>query len=89
MDLACGLGRHALWLASRSWQVSVIDVSDVAIGKHISSRKTWRLAYVGDNSTSSERPKATRDTRKVITMNPIMRRIGMPAIARRGRAKNG
>jgi len=45
--------------------------------------------YVGDNSTSSERPKATRDTRKVMTMNPIMRRIGMPAIARRGRAKNG
>jgi SAM-dependent methyltransferase len=33
LDLACGLGRHALWLASRSWQVSVIDVSDVAIGK--------------------------------------------------------
>ena len=33
LDLACGLGRHALWLASRSWQVSVIDISDVAIGK--------------------------------------------------------
>jgi SAM-dependent methyltransferase len=33
LDLACGLGRHALWLASRSWQVSVIDVSDVAIGR--------------------------------------------------------
>jgi SAM-dependent methyltransferase len=33
LDLACGLGRHALWLASRSWQVSVIDVSDVAIEK--------------------------------------------------------
>jgi len=33
LDLACGLGRHALWLASRSWQVSAVDVSDVAIGK--------------------------------------------------------
>jgi SAM-dependent methyltransferase len=33
LDLAGGLGRHALWLASRSWQVSVVDVSDVAIGK--------------------------------------------------------
>jgi SAM-dependent methyltransferase len=33
LDVACGLGRHALWLASRSWQVSVIDVSDVAIGR--------------------------------------------------------
>jgi 2-polyprenyl-3-methyl-5-hydroxy-6-metoxy-1,4-benzoquinol methylase len=33
LDLAGGLGRHALWLASRGWQVSVVDVSDVAIGK--------------------------------------------------------
>jgi SAM-dependent methyltransferase len=33
LDLAGGIGRHALWLASRSWQVSVVDVSDVAIGK--------------------------------------------------------
>ena len=33
LDLAGGLGRHALWLASRHWQVTVVDVSDVAIGK--------------------------------------------------------
>jgi SAM-dependent methyltransferase len=33
LDLAGGLGRHALWLASRSWQVTMVDLSDVAIGK--------------------------------------------------------
>jgi SAM-dependent methyltransferase len=33
LDLAGGLGRHALWLASRSWQVSVVDLSEVAIEK--------------------------------------------------------
>jgi SAM-dependent methyltransferase len=33
LDLAGGLGRHALWLASRSWQVTVVDLSDVAIRK--------------------------------------------------------
>ena len=33
LDLGGGLGRHALWLASRGWQVTVVDVSDVAIGK--------------------------------------------------------
>jgi SAM-dependent methyltransferase len=33
LDLACGLGRHALWLASRHWRVSGVDVPDVAIGK--------------------------------------------------------
>ena len=33
LDLECGLGRHALWLASRHWRVSGVDVSDVVIGK--------------------------------------------------------
>jgi SAM-dependent methyltransferase len=33
LDLAGGLGRHALWLAKRKWQVSVVDVSEVAIQK--------------------------------------------------------
>jgi SAM-dependent methyltransferase len=33
LDLAAGLGRHALWLAERAWQVSAVDVSEVAINK--------------------------------------------------------
>ena len=33
LDLAAGLGRHALWLAERAWQVSAVDVSAVAISK--------------------------------------------------------
>ena len=33
LDLAAGLGRHALWLAERAWQVSAVDVSEVAISK--------------------------------------------------------
>ena len=33
LDLAGGVGRHALWLARRSWQVTVVDLSEVAIGK--------------------------------------------------------
>jgi SAM-dependent methyltransferase len=33
LDLAGGLGRHSLWLAKRGWQVTVVDVSDVAIEK--------------------------------------------------------
>lgn len=33
LDLAGGLGRHALWLATRKWRVSVVDLSKVAIGK--------------------------------------------------------
>jgi SAM-dependent methyltransferase len=33
LDLAAGLGRHALWLAEKAWQVSAVDVSNVAIAK--------------------------------------------------------
>jgi tellurite methyltransferase len=33
LDLAGGLGRHALWLASRGWRVSVVDISEVAINR--------------------------------------------------------
>ena len=33
LDLACGQGRHALWLAERGWRVTGVDFSDVAIGQ--------------------------------------------------------
>lgn len=33
LDLAGGIGRHALWLALRHWQVTVVDISEIAIRK--------------------------------------------------------
>ena len=33
LDLACGEGRNAVWLAERGWQVTAVDFSDVALGK--------------------------------------------------------
>ena len=33
LDLACGEGRNALWLASRGWSVIAVDFSSVAIEK--------------------------------------------------------
>ncbi len=33
LDLACGTGRNALWLAARGWQVTAVDGSFVAIDK--------------------------------------------------------
>ena len=33
LDLACGTGRHAVWLANRGWRVDAVDGSPVAIGQ--------------------------------------------------------
>ena len=31
LDVAGGVGRHAIWLAQRGWRVKLIDISDVGI----------------------------------------------------------
>lgn len=33
LDLACGEGRNAVWLAERGWQVTGVDFSQVGLGK--------------------------------------------------------
>ncbi|GAA0950537.1 class I SAM-dependent methyltransferase [Actinocorallia libanotica] len=33
LDLACGEGRNALWLASRGWKVRAVDFSPVAVAR--------------------------------------------------------
>ena len=53
LDLACGLGRHALYLANRSWRVCGVDFSDVAIAKlnHAALESNVNLdLFVGDAS---------------------------------------
>jgi tellurite methyltransferase len=33
LDLACGAGRHAMWLAEQGWQVTAVDRSEAAIAE--------------------------------------------------------
>ena len=33
LDLACGEGRNAIWLAERGWHVTAVDFADVAVDK--------------------------------------------------------
>lgn len=52
VDLACGEGRNAIWLASRGWSVLAVDFSRVAIakGRDAAARNgvavDWRVADV-------------------------------------------
>ncbi|MCC3318014.1 class I SAM-dependent methyltransferase [Nocardia africana] len=58
LDLACGEGRHALWLATHGWQVRAVDFSQVGIDKgrtvasrlsrSVRSRIDWECADVTD-----------------------------------------
>ncbi|GEM30637.1 hypothetical protein NN3_16440 [Nocardia neocaledoniensis NBRC 108232] len=58
LDLACGEGRHALWLATHGWQVDAVDFSQVGIDKgrtvaarlsrSVRSRVDWRCADITD-----------------------------------------
>ena len=43
LDLACGEGRNALWLAARGWRVTGVDFSSVAIAKARKRARTDRV----------------------------------------------
>ena len=45
LDLACGEGRNARWLADRGWQVTAIDWSAVAVekGRKVDGTVDWQV----------------------------------------------
>src|SRR5690349_13221184 len=51
LDLACGEGRNARWLADRGWRVTAIDWSSVAVekGRQVNDAVEWQ---VGDALTA-------------------------------------
>ncbi len=50
LDLACGEGRNAIWLAGRGWRVTAVDFSQVAVerGRRIAGDLpiTWQVGDV-------------------------------------------
>ncbi|RZL77132.1 MAG: class I SAM-dependent methyltransferase [Rhodococcus sp. (in: high G+C Gram-positive bacteria)] len=64
LDLACGEGRNALWLATRGWEVTGLDYSAVAVDKarrvaadaprSVRERLDYRVADVTDSDLGGE-----------------------------------
>lgn len=60
LDVACGEGRNAIWLASRGWQATGVDFSPVALekGRRIADQRglavTWIRADLTDWSPPAE-----------------------------------
>lgn len=47
LDLGCGEGRNALWLAERGWAVTAVDFSEVAVerGRHWANRRGLEVDF--------------------------------------------
>ena len=41
LDLACGAGRHAIWLAQRGWRVDAVDCSEAGIALLLANAKRY------------------------------------------------
>jgi SAM-dependent methyltransferase len=81
LDLACGLGGNALWLARAGLQVDAWDLSPVAIGKLGVYADAHRLAVRASVRDAIAMPPAS-GTYDVIVVAHFLERSLCPAIAR-------
>jgi SAM-dependent methyltransferase len=58
IDLACGEGRNALWLASRGWDVTAVDFSSVAVERGRRLGGDLPIAWVVGDVLTVELPRA-------------------------------
>jgi SAM-dependent methyltransferase len=63
LDLACGEGRNAVWLAEQGWRVTGIDFSEVAVGKahRLAALRGVEVDWIADDLLRYEFPAATCD----------------------------
>jgi SAM-dependent methyltransferase len=63
LELATGEGRHALWLASRGWQVIAVDFSEVGLhrAKHQADEASVHVSFVAADVHTFPLPGARFD----------------------------
>lgn len=57
LDLACGEGRNAAWLASIGWRAIAVDFSQVALAKGAAGAGTDDVTWVLDDATAFRAPE--------------------------------
>ena len=83
LDLACGEGRNAVWLAERGWDVTGVDFSNVGLDK------ARRLAEARGVSAQWELADATEYTPPAAAFDlVIVMYLHLPAAARRAAFAN-
>ena len=63
LDLACGAGRNAVWLAERGWTVTGVDFSDVALenGRGLAAERGVEVEWVRADVREWTPPAAAYD----------------------------
>jgi SAM-dependent methyltransferase len=63
LDLACGAGRNAVWLAERGWTVTGVDFSDVALenGRGLAAERGVEVDWVEADAVEWEPPAEAFD----------------------------
>ena len=61
LDLAGGVGRHAIWLARRNWKVSLVDISEVGLehAKKNARDLARRIKFVAADLQNRSRHRAS------------------------------
>lgn len=69
LDLAGGVGRHAIWLARRNWKVTLVDISEVGLqtAKEQAGRLASHIKFVAADLQQLSSRRAGRVT------NPVRR----------------
>ncbi len=83
LDLACGEGRNAVWLAERGWRVTGVDFSPVGLGKarRLAAERGVEVRWIEEDVVDWTPPQSSFDL--VVVMY-----LQLPAPAR-GRALAG
>ena len=74
LDLACGEGRNAIWLARRGWEVTAIDFSEVAVERARRLADGLPVAWTVGDALSVELPQADLVVLAYLQLAPEQRR---------------
>ena len=77
LDLACGEGRNAIWLADRGWDVTALDFSAVAVERGRRLGGGLPVAWVVGNALTTELPEVDLTVIAYLQLPPAERRTAV------------